>query len=51
MEWNKRQPPAQLQSCDCGATAVEERPDGLVRAYRCAKCHASLGDITIGHEP
>lgn len=51
MEWTTTSPPPGLNSCDCGSTAVEERPDGLVRLYRCADCHNILGDMTMGHEP
>lgn len=51
MEWKPSAPPAQLKSCDCGSDDVEEKPDGLVRLFRCADCKTSLGDITMGHEP
>ncbi len=51
MNWKPSAAPSQLNSCDCGSDDVEERPDGLVTAYRCADCGTSLGDITMGHEP
>jgi len=51
MEWTPTAAPAQLNACDCGSDDVEERPDGLVRLYRCAECHTTLGDIVMGHEP
>jgi hypothetical protein len=51
MNWKPTATPSQLKSCDCGSDAVEEKPDGLVRLYRCADCGATLGDITMGHEP
>jgi hypothetical protein len=51
MEWNRATRPTQLNACSCGHEAVEEKPDGLVRLYRCAKCHSILGDMTMGHEP
>ncbi len=51
MDWKSSSAPSQLNACDCGSNRVEERPDGLVTEYRCASCGASLGDITIGHEP
>ena len=51
MEWKVSAAPAQLKSCDCGADAVEKKPDGLVKLYRCAECKSILGDLTMGHEP
>lgn len=51
MEWIRCKPPSTVKACDCGSKYVEKRPDGLVKSYRCAECHAGLGDITMGHEP
>lgn len=51
MEWKRTSAPSQLMACDCGSTVVEEKPDGLVRLYRCADCQSTLGDLMIGHEP
>jgi hypothetical protein len=51
VDWKRSSAPAQLRSCSCGSTAVEEKADGLVTRYRCADCLTSLGDITMGHEP
>jgi hypothetical protein len=51
MEWKRVARPAQLNACGCGSDVVEEKPDGLVRLYRCASCHTILGDLTMGHEP
>lgn len=51
MEWTRCKPPAQVHDCDCGSGVVEQRSDGLVRQYRCGRCHTGLGDITMGHEP
>lgn len=51
MEWKRVKPPSQLKACGCGGDVVEEKPDGLVKLYRCGACHRSLGDITMGHEP
>lgn len=51
MEWYTSAAPAALQACECGSDAVEKKPDGLVRLYRCADCKTLLGDLTMGHEP
>ncbi|MFC7073321.1 hypothetical protein ACFQJ7_01090 [Halovenus rubra] len=51
MEWKRVTPPSQLRSCSCGCDYVDEKPDGLVKLYRCSDCHTILGDLTMGHEP
>lgn len=51
MEWSRAPQPSQIDDCDCGSDDVEEKPDGLVRLYRCRECHTILGDLTMGHEP
>lgn len=51
MQWASSVRPSQLRSCECKSEAVEQRPDGIVRLYRCAECHTILGDIAMGHEP
>lgn len=51
MEWTRVPRPSQLADCGCGSEIVEEKPDGLVRLYRCGECGTILGDLTMGHEP
>jgi predicted SprT family Zn-dependent metalloprotease len=51
MEWTRTSAPSIVNACECGSDKVEVRPDGLVKLYRCAECHTSLGDLTMGREP
>jgi len=51
MEWKPAPAPAMLKDCSCGSDDVEQKPDGLVKLYRCAACGTTLGDLTMGHEP